>query len=80
VYEEESLGLAGESGCGTPLGRTLLGLISPTGGEILFRDRNVASISRADWKFLRKEIQILFQDPYSSLPPDRPLEPLLKNH
>jgi peptide/nickel transport system ATP-binding protein len=70
VYEAETLGLVGESGCGkTTLGRALLGLIALTGGDILFRGRNIASISSEEWKNLRKEIQIVFQDPYSSLNP-----------
>jgi peptide/nickel transport system ATP-binding protein len=70
VYEAETLGLVGESGCGkTTLGRALLGLIAPTGGDILFRGRNIASIKSEEWKKLRKEIQIVFQDPYSSLNP-----------
>ena len=70
VYEAETLGLVGESGCGkTTLGRALLGLIAPTGGDILFRGRNIASIKSEEWKNLRKEIQIVFQDPYSSLNP-----------
>jgi len=70
VYEAETLGLVGESGCGkTTLGRALLGLIAPTGGDILFRGRNIANIKSEEWKNLRKEIQIVFQDPYSSLNP-----------
>ena len=70
VFEAETLGLVGESGCGkTTLGRALLGLIKPTGGEIYFKGRNIADISRTEWKELRKDIQIVFQDPYSSLNP-----------
>lgn len=70
VFEAETLGLVGESGCGkTTLGRALLGLIKPTGGEIYFKGREIAGISRTEWKGLRKEIQIVFQDPYSSLNP-----------
>ena len=66
----KSLALIGESGCGkTTLGRALLGLIQPTGGDIVYLGRNIKNFSKEDLKAFRQQNQIIFQDPFSSLNP-----------
>ncbi len=74
IYEGESFGLVGESGCGkTTVGRTLLRLIPATSGEVIFDGNNIFNMDAAALKKLRRDMQIIFQDPYSSLDPRMPV-------
>jgi len=70
VYEGETVGLVGESGCGkSTLGKTILQLEKPTNGKIIYRGKDLSLLSNLEIRQLRKEIQLIFQDPYSSLNP-----------
>jgi len=78
IHEGQTLGLVGESGSGkSTLGRLILRLVEPTGGSVRFEGRDLLSASRGEMRRLRRDMQIIFQDPFASLDPRFPVEDII---
>jgi oligopeptide transport system ATP-binding protein len=78
IRKGETMGLVGESGCGkTTMGRTILQLYKPTEGSVLFEGKDLAGMSNAELRHMRRRMQIIFQDPYSSLNPRMTVENII---